>query len=307
MSFKTVYKIVASLIIVLSIVGCIIIEEEEKEKYVIHTQDYKYDLLTPSRVFKLPGKLEEISGVSYWKDNILLCIEDETGRLYLYNHKDEEIIQVIKFGKKGDYEGVANDENRAYVIKSTGKLYHFDIKDEPDVTKVDLPFTSKNDLEGITRGHKKDELYIACKRSPDLRDNDLKGRAVYQYNIKKDKVKPKPYIHLTTEVFENALKEAGIKPSKHMPFMPSGIALHPHTEEVFLISSVGKLLLVLDKTGKIRKMIPLLRSLYRQPEGITFDTDGNLFIASEGRGLRGYILKFENQLTNQKNVNQDKK
>jgi uncharacterized protein YjiK len=282
-------------------------EEEDKAKYLVRSQDYQYDLLTPNKVFKLPGQLVEISGLSYWKDNILLCIEDETGHLYLYDQKAEEVIQKIKFGKNGDYEGVANHNDIAYVIKSNGKLYHFNIQNEPEVTKVDLPFTSKNDLEGITKGHRKNELYIACKRSPELLNNGLQGRAVYQYNIKNEKVRSEPYIHLTSTIFEQALIEAGLKPSRHMPFMPSGIAIHPHTEEVFLISSVGKLLVVMDKSGKINAMVPLLRTLFRQPEGITFDLEGNLYIASEGRGIRGYILKFENQLTNQEDINQDKK
>ena len=80
-----------------------------------------------------------------------------------------------------------------------------------------------------------------------------------------------------------------------MPFMPSGIAIHPDTKDVFLISSVGKLLVVLNKNGKIIDMAPLKRSLFRQPEGITFDKEGNMFISSEGRGKKGYILKFTNQ------------
>ena len=107
-------------------------------------------------------------------------------------------------------------------------------------------------------------------------DNDISGRAVYQYNVKKDKIQPKPYIHLISELFEQKLLEAGLKPSKHMPFMPSGIAIHPDTKDVFLISSVGKLLVVLNKNGKIIDMAPLKRSLFRQPEGITFDKEGNI-------------------------------
>lgn len=303
---KAGYRFPVSLLLLLCYMSCIIVDEEDKVKFTVSSGGYQYDLLTPDRVFKLPGRLEEISGLSYWKDDILLCIEDETGHLYLFNHKEEKVINEIKFGKKGDYEGVANDNNRAYVINSNGKLYHFEIKNEPNVTKVELPFSSKNDLEGICRGHGKDELYIACKRSPDLLGNDLKGRAIYQYDVKKEKVKQKPYIHLTTKVFEQALTDIGLRPSTHMPFMPSGIAIHPNTDEVYLISSVGKLLVVLDKTGNIITMAPLLKSLFRQPEGITFDMEGNLFIASEGKGMRGYILKFENQLTNQKDINQEK-
>jgi len=279
--------------------GCIIMEEEEKEKYIINSGEFQFDLYTPDKNFILPGRLQEISGLSYWKDEILLCVEDETGHLYLYDKRKEKVVNEIKFGKRGDYEGVANLNNKAYVIRSDGQLYYFEIKDEPEVNKVKLPFTSKNDLEGITQGHKKEGFYIACKNSPELLDNNIKGRAVYHYNVKKDKVKTKPYIHFTSEMFEKQLLEAGLKPSKHMPFLPSGIAIHPDTEDVFLISSVGKLLVVINKAGKIIAMAPLKRSLFRQPEGITFDKEGDMFISSEGRGKKGYILKFSNKKSNQ--------
>jgi uncharacterized protein YjiK len=293
MKCRILLKLIVAINLILGISGCIIPEEDDdSNKSVIFTGDFQYDVYSPANDYKLPGELVEISGLAYWKEDILLCVEDEKGYLYLYDHGKEEIIQVIKFGKKGDYEGVTQSEDIAYVVKSTGKLYYFNIEDEPEVSKVDLPFTSRNELEGITKGHKKDEFYIACKQNSEILENGLKGRAVYSYNVTKDKVKTKPYIHLTTESFKEEIINAGLYPSNHMPFMPSGIAVHPHTEDVFLISSVGKLLVVLDKTGSIVSMAPLKRSLFRQPEGICFDHDGNMFISSEGRGKKGYILKF---------------
>jgi hypothetical protein len=33
----------------------------------------------------LPGRLEEISGLDYLGDGILLCVEDENGVLYFYS------------------------------------------------------------------------------------------------------------------------------------------------------------------------------------------------------------------------------
>jgi len=290
---RLLFKIIVSINIIIGFAGCIILEEEdESDKSVITSGDFQYDVYSFEKNYKLPGRLQEISGLAYWKENILLCVEDENGRLYLYDHAKEEIIQEIKFGKKGDYEGVTQSENIAYVIRSTGKLFYFNIEDEPDVMKVDLPFKSSNDLEGITKGHKKDEFYIVCKQNPELLENGVEGRAVYTYNVKKDKVKTRPYIHLTSDSFKDEIKKAGLNPSKHMPFLPSGIAVHPITEDVFLISSVGRLLIVLNKSGSIVSMAPLKRSLYRQPEGICFDNEGNMFISSEGRGKKGYILKF---------------
>ena len=290
---RTLFKNIVAINLILGFAGCILpANEDDSGKSIINTGDFQYDVYSPDGDYKLPGALVEVSGLAYWKENILLCVEDEKGHLYLFDHVKEEIIQVIKFGKNGDYEGVTQSEDMAYVVKSTGKLYYFKIENEPEVTKIDLPFTSSNELEGITKGHKNDEFYIACKKNPAILENGIDGRAIYTYNVKKDKVNTKPYIHLTTDLFIEEIKKAGLNPSEHMPFNPSGIAIHPHTEDVFLISSVGKLLVILNKSGTIISMAPLKRSLFRQPEGICFDYDGNMYISSEGRGKKGYILKF---------------
>jgi uncharacterized protein YjiK len=284
---RFLFIIIVSINLIIGFAGCILLEEEDySDKSIISSGDYQYDVYSYEKDYILPGRLVEISGLAYWKENILLCVEDERGHLYLYDYGKEEIIQEIKFGKKGDYEGVTQSEDIAYVIKSTGKLYYFNIEEEPDITNIDLPFNSSNDLEGITKGHKKDDFYIVCKQNPEVLENGVKGRAVYSYNLKKDKVKIKPYIHLTSESFVEEIKKAGLSPSRHMPFNPSGIAVHPFSEDVFLISSVGKLLVVFDKSGSIISMAPLKRSLFRQPEGICFDNEGNMFISSEGRGKK---------------------
>ena len=283
---------------------CMIMEDDDTGKYIIASGDYQYNMNNPDEEYRLPKKLEEISGLAFWKEEILLCVEDETGFLYAYDHEKKMIIEEIKFGKKGDYEGVTQLNDTAYVIKSNGKLYYFPIKDDPVVTKVNLPFSAKNDLEGITRDFDSDTLYIACKRSADLFGRDIKGKAVYKYDIKNDSVYQEPFIHLTSDMFKKALKKVDLIPSNHMPFQPSGIAIHPITEEIFLLSSVGKLLIVINRSGELVSMVPLTRSVFRQPEGICFDDKGNLFIASEGRGWNGYILKFIVQSINNESIGQ---
>jgi uncharacterized protein YjiK len=78
----------------------------------------------------------------------------------------------------------------------------------------------------------------------------------------------------------------------HTPFKPSGLAVHPETGHIFVIATVGKLLVILDARGSIIDMIPLDPDIFLQPEGIAFSPSGDLYISSEGRGGKGYILKF---------------
>ena len=60
-----------------------------------------------------------------------------------------------------------------------------------------------------------------------------------------------------------------------------------------MISSVGKLLTIMDREGLILGVQALDPNLFRQPEGICFSPEGDLYISNEGKGGKGYVLKFK--------------
>jgi len=53
------------------------------------------------------------------------------------------------------------------------------------------------------------------------------------------------------------------------------------------------MLIILNPKGEIEDLIPLDPKIFRQPEGICFSPNGDLYISSEGKGKSGYILKFD--------------
>ena len=67
-------------------------------------------------------------------------------------------------------------------------------------------------------------------------------------------------------------------------FAPSGLAIEPTTGNLFILSSQGHLLLVVNPEGEIKTIQFLDRFQYRQPEGICFDANGTLYLSSEGKG-----------------------
>jgi len=67
----------------------------------------------------------------------------------------------------------------------------------------------------------------------------------------------------------------------------------PNHSASFYYCFTREKLLILSKDGAKEALVDLSPSLYKQPEGICFTPDGNLFISSEGDGGDGYILKFD--------------
>ena len=47
-----------------------------------------------------------------------------------------------------------------------------------------------------------------------------------------------------------------------------------------------------NRKGKILDLQDLDTEIFSQPEGICFSPSGDLFISNEGKGRKGYILKF---------------
>ena len=118
--------------------------------YHVPGKKYAYDLRQVENKYFLPYVLEEISGLDYYKDNQIAMINDEEGRIFLYDLDKKDIDKAIRFAGSGDYEGIEIIDETAYILKSNGDLYHFDITEDREVKakKIETPLSKDNDLEG---------------------------------------------------------------------------------------------------------------------------------------------------------------
>jgi len=252
-----------------------------------------YDLTHPETKWVLPAELKEISGLSFLPSGKLACIQDENGYIYILDFKEKKITRKILFGKDGDYEGIEVINDTAYVLRSDGTLFILNIRDKnPEVKKIKTALSKKNDTEGLGFDPSTNELLIACKGKPGLPKGDLKGRAVYSFDIEHKALLNSPKYLFKTKAIEAALDNNKLSTEKHTPYRFSGIATHPVTNQIYIIGTVGKLLIIIDHDGNINTLAPLYHNLFVQPEGICFTPAGDLFIASEGKSGKGYILKF---------------
>ncbi|RRB07167.1 SdiA-regulated domain-containing protein [Larkinella rosea] len=264
------------LAIVCSLGAC----NSKKGNRASETQSFPYDLKTPAHRYTLSPDLEEVSGLSYFKENQLLCVQDEKAVAYVYDLKKEQIADSSVFGGYGDYEGIewANDE--IYTLKSNGDLYHFKPFSK-EIARIPMDFPGKIELEGLAYDSQTNRLMLAVKEG-----GKKDEKVVYMYDIK-TKVLFKGMV-----IKDKVLTSAGVEAHK---FKPSGLAVHPKTGDLYFLTSVGKMLVVITRKGQIVAAEPLDPKLFRQPEGICFSPAGTLYIASEGAGKPGYILEFANQ------------
>ena len=265
---------------------------------------FQYDLKKPDETFKLSGKLVEISGLSLSPDGQhILAVNDEQGNIFYLDKKDGKIVKTVDFGKSGDYEGVEAVGDRIYVVKNNGDIYR--VKDlekkDPKTKDYNTDLNSSFDVEGLGYDAINNQLLLACKgKAGD--GEDMKGkRAVYGFDLEDNKLAKRPIYLIDRNKIGKYFKSDGVS-QRLVDFLtpqyasdafgPSGIAIHPKTSDICIISSVGKLFLILNRSGDIVYMEKLDASIFLQPEGICFDKNGTLYISSEGKSGKGRLFKF---------------
>lgn len=257
----------------------------------------KYDLKAPDKKYFMPYVLEEISGLSFRTPSSILAIDDESGKMFEYDVSQQKITHSISFYKSGDYEGIEMVDSSVFVLKSDGDVFRFPYGPEKQARgiKYENALSSKNDTEGLGYNPQTNHLIIACKEEGGIGDNNLKSRAFYTYDLKSMKLNEAPLFKIgPLELKEFWEQNRSFDYEKdRIKFKPSAVATHPISGHYYVLSSVGKMLVVVNQTGKIQATYPVSPRILGQPEGLCFSPSGDMYISSEGEGDRGYILKFE--------------
>lgn len=264
---------------------------------VADDQEIYYAIDNPDKKYFLPYVLEEVSGLGWKEDNILLAVDDEKGKVFEYSLIKKDIVNSIKFFRGDDFEGVELVNKHIYVLRSDGDIFKIKYSADKEVKpkKIETELSKKNDTEGLGYDPEKGWLLIACKEKAEIGDKDIKGRAFYAFDLEKDKLKKKPLFTIGTkelEAFWESKKDYDYDPDR-IKFKPSAIGFHPISKDYYIISSVGRMVLVVDQEGNIQASYPIAPGILGQPEGIAFAPNGDMYISSEGEGDRGYVLKFK--------------
>ena len=236
-----------------------------------------YNIKSPDATWELPSALKEISGMNLLNDSVMLCQEDENGKLYLYNLSSKEIDKTIPFSNPQDYEDLAIVGADVYLIQSNGNIVQVTgYLQTPVLKKYKTALSRKNDTEGLCYDRVSNALLIACKEDQSIAENSKQPKAIYTFNIDGHVLSDKPLL-----VFEEK------------DFKPSAIAVHPVTGNIFVLSASKRKLLEVNRQGDVLQRYELKGDLFKQPEGLTFSATADLYISNEGAGGNGNILLFK--------------
>lgn len=267
-------------------------------------QPLSYSFDRPSHKYELPVELSEISGIARIDDTHLAAIEDESGVLYVLDLGTGTIAERRKFGKNGDYEDLVLLGDTAFVLDSGGNLYEIVSwrSNEASVVKHDTGLSTRYDTEGLAYDPNTGNLLIAAKEYAGEGLDDHRAIYAYDYKARKRIERPvytisfdeiAPYIRAGTpsSIVERlrALLEAR---QYEFGFKPSALAFHPHTGQLYVISSVTRAIVVLSSDGSLQHVHLLPERFFAQPEGMVFLPNGDLLISNEAVNDVANVLHF---------------
>ncbi|MEY4905330.1 MAG: hypothetical protein RLZZ292_3145, partial [Bacteroidota bacterium] len=202
----------------------------------------------------------------------------------------------------GDFEGIELVGNTIYASRSKGKIYaitNFEAA-TPTIESYETALNKESDVEGLGYDAKRNALLLTCKGAT---TSDIFKRSVYGFDLKTKQLSAAPLFEISLEAIRAYLKTNDLESDEsfkkflgegltEFAFGPSAIATHPKTGDYYILSSIGKTLMVVSSEGKILYFEKLNKAIHTQPEGITFDTDGTMYISNEGKKSTGKILRF---------------
>lgn len=288
-------------LLLLSLAACAQPAEETPVKAATATSPYAFH--RPDAALTLDAELDEISGLTVLADGYLAAVQDEDGTLYVIDPGTGRIEAEVDFGNDGDYEGIERVGNELWVLRSDGTLFEIENwQVDPDVEKHKTDLDDEHDTEGLAYDPVQHRLLIACKEYP---GKGLKGqRAIYAFDVEREALEPAPVALIETQAVVQHLQDPRInrvvrrllRPlTDASGFKPSALAQDPQTRDLYVLSSVQKVIAVLTPAGALRAVWPLPEEGLAQPEGLALTPDGDLFIASEGAGGDPMLLRFSRQ------------
>lgn len=271
---------------------------------------FSYQINQPDESFTLHESLNEISGISLSEDGQhLIGVQDENGRIFFMNKKNGQIEKEVEFHKDGDYEDITIVDGEIFVLKSTGTLYKVaDCSvDKTVCTKYNGFLEKDNDVEGLTYDPVNHRLLLACKGDSGIGTNIDLQKSVYAFNLEKQEMEEQPaYVINQASIFNFLSQHPAIEKlesllhsftpdNSHIEFCPSAIAVHPLTGDIYVLASIGKMLVILNPAGDVIHIEKLDKTVHRQPEGMVFDKDGTLYISNESKNDPPKIHRFSYQ------------
>ncbi|MGB5344848.1 MAG: SdiA-regulated domain-containing protein [Woeseia sp.] len=237
--------------------------------------------------WRLPERLQEVSGLALTSDERLLAVADEKAVVFEIDVDKRRLVKAFALGDpvlRGDFEGIAIVDDEVILITSDGDLYRSregDDGEQVEYTLTETGLGKRCEIEGLAAHAARQELLIACKQPR----NGMQRVPIFVWSLPNAALIEERTIDLPLGPISKAIRERRLN--------PSGIAIDPQTGNLLLVAARQRAIVELTSEGRLLSVVSLpLAHRHRQPEGIEIMRDGRLLIADEGGNHKARLAVY---------------
>jgi uncharacterized protein YjiK len=259
------------------------------------TLAFPYDMTYPYAFFEFEENLQNVSGLTTSLDpKSITCMQSEDGKAYLIDKKTGKVNGSIFFTNEESFKGVEMVGDTMFALKENGQLYKiWNLRGASKTVKqVRMGLPKTEIYGGLGYDLQRNRLLVAAKG---LKEGEF-SKKIYEFDVKTNASNPVPAYEITLAQFKEFLgekkadknyqklyEEYVTKAGKSFDFAPSSIAVNPLDNNIYILSSVNNILLVIDMQGKILEINKLKKDNHIAPSGICFDEEGTMYITNEAK------------------------
>lgn len=251
----------------------------------------------------LPHQLREASAVTTVDADTVACVQDEVGALYFVSLSGAQPVRKVEFGPRGDYEGLVRVGDVYWVLRADGVLHELQRAGERFriARSVTLP-PGFRDWEALCHEPASGRLLVMPKDRPSGDKDARDQRPVFAVDPVAAVVDAEPFVvwrrstwldQAVARGFDVPVRTSDKGKDKVQLELAFSEMLAAREQGQFLLLAAGdRVLLRVDREGRLLGVLRLDPAKLPQAEGMTFLADGRLLVVSEADGgqARGVVV-----------------
>ena len=252
-------------------------------------EDGYFNLAQSDQISLLPMGIESFSDIAFLDSTILICLQEDKSSLVLFDLSSNQVSTPITINLPNKIIDFSRIDSTIILLDDQVQV-HFLLPPYDSsslVTENDILGNWKSAATCIHESTKR--MFILTQNNLEI-DNPI-SNSIYTYTISKRKLNEKALFDISISDIEMFAIENNIATPQNkftdlsdslsqLIFNPTAMAIHPKTNEIYILSSENRSIVVFNQFGEVQDLFFLDEKLVSNPKAMTFHPSGDLLISN---------------------------
>lgn len=264
-------------------------------------EDGYFDLQHPNSVQTLPMGIQPFSDITLFDSTHLIGLDEKNGSLFMYDMVANSVSPFLSWDLGAKICNISTMDSTLLLVDDAKHIHFlYSPYDEASLKTLNLD-NEQFEATSVCIHQESHRLFLMT--SNEERTEGYSSSSVYAYNLNQQKLNAQPLFSISGEDIEAfAIQNKLIAPHsdlsiiddtlESMNFTPSAIAVHPKTNEIYVLSRGDHSLVVFNQFGEIVNFTSLDKTTFSNPSAMTFKKNGDLVI-TDGNMMNPTVIQVK--------------